>query len=243
MARFLVPASCLLGELTELPAEVAQQVARVLRLRPGAAITLFSGDGSETSAELAEVSPRRATARLLQRSTPDVELPVSLEVAVAVLKGEKLDWVVQKLTEIGVSRILLMQSDRTVVSAGEERWPRRLERFARIAAEAVEQSGRVRVPMIQEPRPLAACLEMADGRLGVILDPTSGDRLAEIAVTARPLRLFIGPEGGFTPHEVETAVGAGCFRAALGKRVLRAETAAITAAGIAAHVLDFASGT
>lgn len=238
MHRFYVPAECLAGDLAELPADVAQQVTRVLRLRPGAWVILFSGDGSQTEAVLEEVAPRAVTARLLERVTPDVELPAELHVAVAVLKGEKLDWVVQKLTEIGAARISLLRTERTVVAAGEERWPRRLERFRRIAQEAVEQSGRVRLPRIQEPAPLSEFLQRDAAGTRLILDPLAGPDLIAAVQPGAPVTLLIGPEGGFSPAELDAARGAGFQGVRLGRRVLRAETAAIAASAIAALRLE-----
>jgi 16S rRNA (uracil1498-N3)-methyltransferase len=217
---------------------VAQQVTRVLRLRPGARIVLFCGDGTQTEAVLEDVAPRAVTARLLERTTPDVELPTELHVAVAVLKGEKLDWVVQKLTEIGAARISLLHTERTVVSAGEERWPRRLERFRRIAQEAVEQSGRVRLPRIQEPAALSEFLLRDTAGTRLILDPLTGPDISASVQPGTPVTLLIGPEGGFSPAEVDAAREAGFQGARLGRRILRAETAASAASAIAALRLE-----
>ena len=236
--RFYVPAECLVGEVAELPADVAQQVTRVLRLRSGARVVLFSGDGSQTEAVLEEVAPRVVTARLLERTAPNVELPAELHVAVAVLKGEKLDWVVQKLTEIGAARISLLRTERTVVAAGEERWPRRLERFRRIAQEAVEQSGRVRLPRIQEPVALRKFLQQDPVGTRLILDPLAGKDISAAVQPGIPVTLLIGPEGGFSAAEVDAAREAGFQGVRLGRRILRAETAAIAAAAIAALRLE-----
>src|SRR5262249_17285776 len=135
-----------------LPAPVAHQVFRVLRLQAGARIALFSGeDGRECKAVLEQVSASTVVARIAAWRVPGVELPCRLHVALAILKGEKLDWAVQKLTELGADWISLVRTDRTVVAAGEERWPRRLERYRRIAVEATEQSGRVRIPIVAGP--------------------------------------------------------------------------------------------
>jgi 16S rRNA (uracil1498-N3)-methyltransferase len=228
--RFYLSPEHLTDDLVALPEEVAHQVVRVLRLREGAGIALFCGDGSESRAVLEEVSPRRVTARIQGRVAPEVELPCELHVALAVLKGEKLDWVVQKLTELGASRISLTLTERTIVAAGEERWPKRLERYARIAREAAEQSGRVRVPAIDGPVPLA---ETLDDSRWFFLDPEAGESLAaSLEPCPSRLGLLIGPEGGFTAEEREAALAAGAAGVTLGRRVLRAETAAIAAAAL-----------
>lgn len=238
MHRFFVPAELLESSPVTLPTETSRQIARVLRLRPGAQVTLFAGDGAETAAVIEEIGPRSCTVALGERSIPDVELPAELQVAVATLKGEKLDWVIQKLTELGAARIRLIRTERTVVIAGEERWPKRRERFERIAREAAEQSGRVRVPRIEEPVPLTELVRTSGTGRRLILDPLSAQPLAGSVTGGEPVLLAIGPEGGFTAAEVEAALASGFQPVSLGRRVLRAETAAIAAAAVAAVQLE-----
>lgn len=239
MHRFYQVEPPVLGAEVTLSPEASAQVARVLRLRPGAGVVLFCGDGRECEAVLESVSPSRTTARVVGEATPVVELPCRLQVGVAALKGEKLDWVVQKLTELGASQILFIQTERTVVSAGEERWHRRILRYQRIAQEAAEQSGRVRVPQVVEPVRLEALLRSADTAHRFFLDPYAPHSLT---VGLRPcpdaVLLLIGPEGGFTPAEVESARAAGARPVRLGARILRAETAAIAAATLVAAAAE-----
>jgi len=238
--RFFVPISLLAADQVVLPPEIARQVSRVLRLRSGQRIVLFGGDGAEVEATLGETGGKEISVTLGERRTPDVDLRVRLHVAVAVLKGEKLDWTIQKLTELGATSILLMLTERTISTAGEERWPKRMERYRRIAREATEQCGGVRVPDVHEPRSLAdlaANTELAACRL--ILDPLSGRKLLDaIPGTAHSLLLFVGPEGGFSQGEVALAQEHGVEPVSLGKRVLRAETAAIAAAAVAAAGME-----
>jgi 16S rRNA (uracil1498-N3)-methyltransferase len=242
MHRFFVPPELLQAEELALPAGVAQQVSRVLRLRAGARIALFCGDGGECEAELEQVSAAGTTARVLRRHDPDVELPCSLHVAVAVLKGEKLDWTVQKLTELGAARISFLLTERTVVAAGEDRWTRRLERYEQIAREAAEQSGRVRLPRIMPPRSLAPFLSEEAGEEGgccLFLDPRAPRTLeARLRPCPDEVLLLIGPEGGFTDAESGAARDAGAQAVRLGRRILRAETAAIAAAAVAAAAAE-----
>ncbi len=239
MHRFYHVEPPVVGAEVILSPEASAQIARVLRLRPGARLVLFCGDGRECEGVLESVSPARSTVRVLAESTPCVELPCRLDVGVAALKGEKLDWVVQKLTEIGASRILFLQTERTVVSAGEERWSRRIQRYQRIAQEAAEQSGRVRVPQVVEPVRLEALLRSTDTECRFFLDPYASHSLT---VALRPcpaaVQILIGPEGGFTPAEVEAARAAGTHPVRLGARILRAETAAISAATLVAAAAE-----
>lgn len=239
MHRFFVHADLLCSPDVQLPTEVAHQVTRVLRLRAGARVALFCGDGDEHEALIEAVGPQSVVARVVERRTPEVELRCALQVAVAVLKGEKLDWVVQKLTELGASRISLLLTERTVVAAGEERWPHRMERYRRISREAAEQSGRVRVPEVDEPCPLAQLLEEHTHAVSLFLDPYS-DRSMMAHVTPCPeqVTVFIGPEGGFTGEEAQHAREAGAIPARLGPRILRAETAALAAATVVATAAE-----
>jgi 16S rRNA (uracil1498-N3)-methyltransferase len=234
MQRFFVSASLLEANELELPAEAGRQLTRVLRARSGERIALFCGDGWECEA-IIEVAPGgRVTARILERRQPEVELGCRLEVAVAVLKGEKLDLVVQKLTEMGVASIRFLQTERTIVEAGADRWARRLQRYERIAREASEQSGRVRLPEIHEPVALPKLLSGERPRT-FVLDP-HGSRHLLVTLTPCPdqVLLLIGPEGGFTDTEVRLVQDAGAVPASIGPTILRAETAAIAAAAIAA---------
>ncbi len=252
--RFFVPAlpEQAEGGVVPLPAPVARQVALVLRLGPGARLVLFDGSGAEWEAELASVEGHgrsgrhAATARLVRRRQPAVEPALRLTLYQALLKGEKLEWVLQKGTELGVARFVPMVTERTVRAGhGATPSPERLERWRRIVVEAAEQCGRVLIPAVCPPVPFAAALR----RSGRAILCWEGERVqpfaralaealraggAEAAPTASPeLGLFIGPEGGFTAGEVEAARAAGVLPASLGPRVLRAETAAIAAATLA----------
>jgi len=233
MHRFYIPPEALQQNDVRLPEEIARQITRVLRLRPDDRIVLFCGDGVECEAVLEEVGASRVTARVTGRHAPQVEMPCSLHVGVAVLKGEKPEWAVQKLTEIGVSRITLLQTERSVVTAGEERWPKRLERYSRIAREAAEQCGRVRLPEVAGPTSLDALLREEAAALRLFLEPRAPSSLAcQLGSCPERILLLIGPEGGFTPAELERAQEAGALPVRLGTRILRAETASVAAAAV-----------
>lgn len=238
--RFWVPAELLAGDELELPVETARQVSRVLRLRSGDELALFCGDGEECRAVLREVGPRGVSVGITGRFRPDTELSCRLHLAVAVLKGEKLEWVVQKATELGISKVTFLSTERTVAEPGAERWIRRRERYERIAREAAEQSGRVCLPEIGEPRALREALEAEGPRL--ILAPGGGRTLLDaVSEQIEGVTLLVGPEGGFTEGELALAREAGAEAVALGRRVLRAETAAIVAVALAAARAEAAS--
>jgi len=238
--RFHVPLPLAPGAELPLPPAVAHQVARVLRARVGQRLVLFAGDGAEYPAELVSLTP--PTARLGAATFPDTELPAALHVAVAALKGEKPEWVVQKLTELGAARVTFLETERAVATPGAERWSRRLERYARVAAEAAEQSGRVRVPAVAGPDSLAGVLAAGE-RPAFILDPAAPARLAErLCPCPAAALLLVGPEGGFTATETAAAHEAGAVAVGLGRRVLRAETAALAAAALFAAAVEGRDG-
>ncbi len=239
MHRFFVPPELLATEDVRLPPETAHQVVRVLRLRAGARVVLFGGDAGECEAVLQTVRGDLVVARVAERRLPDRELPCRLAVALAVLKGDKADWVVQKLTELGACRISFLQAERSVAGAADERWPKRLERYARIAREAAEQCGAVRIPQVDGPWTLEALLARGGDGPAIFLHPEAPVSLpALLGDEPGALLLLVGPEGGFTPGELETATAAGAVPARLGRRILRAETAAIAAAAVAAAAMD-----
>ena len=238
MNRFLVPPELLTGETVRLPTSVSRQLSRVLRIRAGSRIVLFGGDGAEWAAEVVSLNGEQGEARLLNRSVPEVELSGRLHIGLAVLKGEKLDWALQKLTELGVTKISLLQTERTIVSAEAERWPKRLERYSAIIREAVEQSGRVKLPEVASPVPLAEWLDRVEAENPLILSPLATVPLQECVRGVGVCTVAVGPEGGFSAAEIALAESRGARTASLGRRVLRAETAAITAAALAAAVIE-----
>ncbi|MCC2670798.1 MAG: rRNA ((1498)-N(3))-methyltransferase [Armatimonadetes bacterium] len=241
MHRFYVPFETLAAAEILLPAEIAHQVVRVLRLRVGEPIVLFAGDGAEYEVVIDAITGKQVRVLPRERRTPDRDLPCALEMGVAVLKGEKLEWTVQKLTELGATTITLLQTERTVSTAGEERWSKRIERLRRVAREAAEQCGAVRVPEVHEPCGLDVLLARPDEPAGsrLILDPYAAEPLAA-CLRPYPARLtiLIGPEGGFSPAEVQRARDAGVRPVLLGRRVLRAETASLAAAAVVAAAAE-----
>lgn len=250
--RFLVPPGLLPSgaapppEPVALPPAVARQVLRVLRLREGAPLVLLGGDGREFPGQLTLRGPAPAALLAAPRS-PATELLQPLHMAVSVLKGDRLDWLTQKLTELGATRLTYLITERTVALPPTERWPARLARLRRIAEEAVEQSGRVCPPLLEGPLPLEDLLGRtppAGRELRLLLHPEAHRTLgAVLTPPGCPCLLMVGPEGGFTLREAELAAAAGVATVRLGAQVLRAETAALAAAALAASVLQPAPPT
>jgi 16S rRNA (uracil1498-N3)-methyltransferase len=236
--RFYVPGPLTTG-LVDLPGPAAHQVLTVLRLRPGAPLVLFDGRGGEWSATLATAGREGATARLLEHHTPAREAALRVTLGQALLKADRFEWVLQKGTELGVVAFQPLLTRRTVPGAssgargaGSEG---KLERWRRIVTEAAEQSGRCVVPRVAPPAPLEATL--AEPAPTVLLWEGERERpfataLRQAAGEGGPVRLLVGPEGGFEAQEAAAAVTAGAFSATLGPRILRSETAALAAVAL-----------
>jgi 16S rRNA (uracil1498-N3)-methyltransferase len=212
-----------------LPSPIARQVATVLRMHPGDALTVFDGTGREWPCRVAEVARSGVRVTLGTPFVPAREPARRVTLCQALLKADKMEWVLQKGTELGVTRFEPLVTERVVASKRQAP-----ERWHRILVEATEQCGRTHVPELTEPAPLDHALRMT-GPSVCCWEGEGGRSLAAWLAAARPsdLRLFIGPEGGFSDAEADLARQRGAVMASLGPRILRAETAAIAATTLA----------
>jgi 16S rRNA (uracil1498-N3)-methyltransferase len=232
--RFHVPTAAP-GARVELPEHVAHHAREVLRLRAGAAVRVFDGAGREWDAVLDEVSRRTVSARMLHAVAARAESPLRLVLAVAALKGDRMELVLQKATELGVAEIWPIVTFRTDAAARPALKGSRSERWERVASGAAEQCGRAHVPHVAPTATLRGLIERPfDGRRVALLETEGHAPLASLVVdAASPLLLLIGPAGGFEPAEADELRVAGFVAASLGPRILRAETAAVAAIAIA----------
>jgi 16S rRNA (uracil1498-N3)-methyltransferase len=223
------------GARLALPEHSAHHAREVLRLRPGASVRVFDGAGAEFEAQLDEVSRRTVSVRLGAAVAPRDESPLRLVLAVSPLKGDRMELVVQKATELGVAGIWPVVTFRTDAAARPALQGSRGERWERVASGASEQSGRAVVPEVAPTTTLDGLVARAfEGRRVVLLETPGHAPLASLDVDAsRGLLLLVGPAGGFEPSEAETLLAAGFAAASLGPRILRAETAAVAAVAIA----------
>ena len=199
----------------------------VLRLGPGASVEVFDGRGGVWEATFTGTELRLGQ----RREAPPPAAAVW--VAFALAKGEKVDWVIQKATELGAARLVPWRAERSVVRLEGARAEERVGRWRRIAAEAARQCGRSEVPGVALAEGLPGALEAPAGFARIAFHAGAGASFAEAVPRAAPGYLaVIGPEGGLTDREVRACVEAGCRLATLGPRVLRAETAAIAAAAL-----------
>lgn len=252
--RFLVEGIALTpGAALDLPQEIAHQARDVLRLTPGDTLHLLDGAGGEYPAEISESDRKRVAVRLGERLAGRADPAVRVVLCAGMLKAAKFEWVLQKGTELGVAAFMPLLTERAVGAADEASDAKR-RRWGRIVAEALEQCGGTRLPELAEPRPLLHALT-ARPRDGIALIPweeAGGAPLADvlrerIATLGGPaavseVRLFIGPEGGFSAREVALAERNGAHPVTLGPRILRAETAALVAATLALEALGALAG-
>ena len=227
--RFFCPIPLAAGHAIDLPAEVAHHADRVLRLKAGDRITLFNGDGGEFPAVLLSLG-KTARAELEARLEPQRESPVMLTLVQSLATADKMDWVLQKAVELGVSRIVPVASARSVVKLSGDRAEKRVEHWRHIVAAACEQCGRNVLPPVADllplPRHLAA--PPPGETLRLFLSPTAPDRLSDLPRPAS-VELLVGPEGGFTDDEESAARSVGYRPVRLGPRILRTETAGLAA--------------
>jgi 16S rRNA (uracil1498-N3)-methyltransferase len=237
LTRVHVPGPLAVASEVSLPEAAAAHVARVLRLRPGARLVLFDGTGADFPAEISEVAGSRVRARIHERVEGLPESPLAVTLVQAVSRGERMDWTLQKATELGVRRIQPVLAARSVVRLDERQGERRLRHWQAVVASACEQCGRSILPVMEPPLELPRYLAGPRGEaLRLVLSPDGASSLAAIAVRldrdVAGVELLIGPEGGLETAEVAAAVHAGFEPAGLGPRVLRTETAGIVALAV-----------
>ena len=217
------------GHDVVLPEAAANHAVRVLRLREGDAVTLFNGDGHDYSGQI-RLGKREARVQVARADAVDNESPLAITLVQAIARGEKMDLILQKATELGVVRILPVSSDRTEVRLDEDRADKRILHWQRVLESACEQCGRAQVPQIESPLTLerAARLLADEADAKLVLHPEGGRPLSQVAVGAAAT-IAIGPEGGFSERDLAVLDQAGFQRITLGPRVLRTETAGLAA--------------
>lgn len=240
--RFYYPHHLDAAQKVSLPEHAAHHAIRVLRLRRGNGITLFNGTGTEFTAVITEISQSGATAQVSQSVRADRESPLSVLLVQAVCANEKMDWIIQKAVETGVTCIQPVSTARSVINLTPERAGKRLQHWQQIVISSCEQSGRNSIPGIMPLLPLSGWLgtqwagkcDAQSGKsdlLRLMLSPAAEKTLHDFSppMADTALVLLVGPEGGFTAEEEAAASVAGFFPLKLGKRILRTETAALAA--------------
>lgn len=230
LSRFFIDAPLSLGS-HELPEAQAHYIGRVLRLSAGASVQLFDGSGMEYLGELTEVGKKQVRVMLSEQLAGQPDSSLRIHLGQGLSRGERMDWAIQKATELGVTEITPIVSDRCEVRLKDERADKRLAHWRQITISACEQSGRSSIPLIHPPVTLADWLQQTSAELKLVLHPlaqalSSHNKPASLA-------FLIGPEGGLSDSEVAQAQTVGFLPARLGPRVLRTETAPIVALSVA----------
>lgn len=228
LPRFYLDSELAAGEPVSLPATVAHHALRVLRLRDGAAVTLFNGRGGEFEGRL-QIDGKLASARLERFHAIERESALRVTLIQAWVATDKLELIVEKAVELGVASIVLVPAARSVVQLDAERRQRRLQRLQDVIIAACCQCGRNRLPAIQAAETLHQGLSSAlvGAAAGILLDPSAAEPPAAVLSGPGPFVLLVGPEGGLDDAERSLAMRIGYRPLRLGPRILRTETAGL----------------
>ena len=232
LTRVYVEGPLLPRSVVELPADTASHLAKVLRARSGDSLIMFNGDGREFEGTIESVRGARVSAVVGDGRTADRESPLSVTLIQCLPRGDRMDFIVQKATELGVARIVPVISQRSIVRLGAAQAQSKAAHWRAVAVGACEQCGRTRLPDIGAAQPLLNCLGAPAPGTGPrwVFEPASGPPAGCNDTGAiADVQIAIGPEGGFAPEELEAFRVAGFSKVSLGPRILRAETAALAA--------------
>jgi 16S rRNA (uracil1498-N3)-methyltransferase len=218
------------GSTIELDDRAFQHTVKVLRLREDSEIILFNGSGGEYSATLTKVTKKQAVAEVNDFFEKESESPLSIHLALGISKGERMDFAIQKSVELGVTEITPLYTERCVVNLDAKREAKRLDHWQGIIISACEQSGRNTVPQLHKPVDIRKSFSgLPETDIKLTLSPYAKQSLKELKTPGNGVLIMIGPEGGLSEQEVELAVKHNFSAMRMGPRILRTETAAITA--------------
>jgi 16S rRNA (uracil1498-N3)-methyltransferase len=227
--RSFLDAPLALGQRLALPEATSNHLVRVLRLEIGDACVLFNGDGHDYQARILGLQKRGAEVEITGRIEVKNESPLRITLAQGIARGEKMDLILQKATELGVAVIAPVVTDRTEVKLDAERSDKKLNHWRGVIAAACEQCGRARLPEILLPQTLDRFAAGDRNARRFILDPAGKLSLPEAGLNEDTLTLAIGPEGGFSERDIATLKVAGYEGLRMGPRILRTETAGMAA--------------
>ena len=235
LTRVYVDTPLMSGRRVVLAGSAAGHITRVLRLRVGESVSAFNGQGGEFAASIEQVHGSQVTLAIGEHTDSERESPVAITLAQGVSRGERMDLVVQKATELGVAQITPLLTTRSVVRLDDAQAQKKAQHWRAIAVSACEQCGRNRVPHIAAPAQLRAWLQSlretppAPQSQRLLLSPGADTDLRDLAAPLTAITVLIGPEGGLSDEERAAASDAGFTGVRLGPRILRTESAAIAA--------------
>jgi len=244
MHRFFISGENLCGGQVVLTGKQAHQIRNVLRMAPGDQIVVLDNAGYEYVVAITNVARQQVLGQVIDKRPVQAEPRTQIMLYQALLARDKFEWVLQKCTEVGVTRFVPMVTERSIVRRPQAITSARLARWKSIVIEAAEQSGRGLIPQLECPVKFAdalAGLSVFDQCL-IASPQTTGSTLRELLQVARPaaasIALLIGPEGGFSDEEIAAACEKGAVAMSLGKRILRTETAAVVASALILYELE-----
>jgi len=229
--RFHSPTALVVGQPVSLSDNAMAHAIRVMRLKVEDTLTLFCGDGFDYHCALTSIEKKSAVAQVLSRSQVSNESPLNIKLLQGISSGDRMDYTIQKAVELGVNEIYPLSTERSVTKLSGDRAEKRLEHWQGVAIAACEQSGRATVPTVHSPLTLAQWLSQhatADS-MNLLLNPVGAKKLASLSKPERAIHLLIGPEGGLSSTEIDLATQHHFQSIVLGPRILRTETAALTA--------------
>jgi 16S rRNA (uracil1498-N3)-methyltransferase len=227
--RFFTPQSLHKNLQISLEEDPTHHIHQVLRLRAGDDVVLFNSNGDEYAATLTLVSKQKVAANIGELLRHEAQSRLAIHLMLGISRGERMDLAMQKATELGVSRITPIFSERCVVKLNEKKSISRHTHWRRIVINACEQSGRCRIPVIDEPMEYGNALSHAADTTAILLDHRSRLTLQQLEPPQTGLAILIGPEGGLTKNERQLAIQNGFFGIRLGPRIMRTETAPLAA--------------
>ncbi len=235
MQRYFVEPEAIQGQTVTITGDDVKHIVRVLRMEAGERVIVCDGIGHAFCVELTDLGQDRVLGQIVEQLTDQVETAVKITLAQGLPKGDKMDMIVQKGTEVGISRFIPLEMARCIVQYDQKKEQKRRERWQKIAKEAAEQAHRTLVPSVAVGMTFERLMNSLDG-FDLVIVPYEGEKargLREV-LSERPdvehICMVIGPEGGITEKEIATALAMGAIPVTLGSRILRTETAGLVAA-------------
>ena len=230
--RIYTPNALSSDTLVDLDESSSRHLASVLRMPAGRQVILFNGQGGEYSGELVNVKKNRVSVSISTFIACDRESPLKIHLAIGVSRGDRMDWVIQKATELGVTAITPLFTERTEVKLNAERLKKKTRHWQHVAISACEQCQRTLVPIVNPAMPLEQWVVADNHRLKLVLHHRTKRNLGEFCNTNSLVSLLVGPEGGLSDSEIDLSLNSGFEPLTLGPRVLRTETAPLAAISI-----------
>lgn len=229
--RFYCPDKLAIGTIANLPESAAIHASRVLRLTEGDKAILFNGDGFDYACTLTTVKKNIVIVKVTSSTPINNESPLNITLLQGISSGDRMDYTIQKAVELGVKHIQPIAAERSVVKLNQERAEKRVTHWQNVVISACEQSGRAYVPKVKMPLTLTHWLANNPNNKScrILLNPIGAKRFADIDRSTNAFELLIGAEGGLSPNEIDIATTNGFQSIVLGPRILRTETAALTA--------------